>query len=140
MDPPQTPETSKKSSDGQLLAQITDVRGCNNLANHYRRYIKDFAKIALPLTNLLKGSPVKGSPIGWTEKEEAAFRALKKALTSEPVLRHPRMGQPFIIDTDSSQYYLGAVLQQTFRDPDDQIRLHPIAYDETLSRDWGSLF
>ena len=108
---------------------ITDVRGFNNLANHYRRYIKGFATLALPLTNLLKGSPVKGSPIVWTPKEEASFQALKKALTSDPVLRHPRMGQPFIIDPDSSQYCIGAVLQQSFRDPDDQIRLHPIAFE-----------
>jgi transposase InsO family protein len=108
---------------------ITDVRGFNNLANHYRRYIKDFAKLALPMTNLLKGSPVKGSPIVWTPKEEASFQALKTALTSDPVLRHPRMGQPFIIDPDSSQYCIGAVLQQSFKDPDDQIRLHPIAFE-----------
>src|SRR6202035_3832910 len=107
---------------------ITDVRGFNNLANHYRRYIKDFAKLALPMTNLLKGSPVKGSPIVWTPKEESSFQALKTALTSDPVLRHPRMGQPFIIDPDSSQYCIGAVLQQSFKDPDDQIRLHPIAF------------
>ena len=108
---------------------ITDVRGFNNLANHYRRYIDKFAHIALPLTNLLKGSPAKGSPIKWTEKEEEAFQALKKALTSEPVLRHPRMGQPFVIDPDSSQYCIGAVLQQSFEDPDKTHRLHPIAYE-----------
>src|SRR5205085_11155939 len=94
----------------------------------YRRYIKNFAKMALPLTNLLKGSPKKGTPIIWTDKEEEAFQALKKALTSEPVLRHPRIGQPFIIDPDSSQHSIGAVLQQAFRDPNGQIRLHPIAY------------
>ena len=79
--------------------------------------------------NLLKGSPIKGSAIEWTENEDTAFQTLKKALISEPVLRHPRMGQPFIIDPDSSQYYIGAVLQQTFRDPDGHIRLHPIAYE-----------
>src|SRR5579859_4422875 len=39
------------------------------------------------------------------------------------------MGQPFIIDPDSSQFCIGAVLQQAFRDPDGQIRLHPIAYE-----------
>ena len=85
--------------------------------------------MALPLTNLLKGSPKKGTPIIWTDKEEEAFQALKKALTSEPVLRHPRIGQPFIIDPDSSQHSIGAVLQQAFCDPDSQIRLHPIAYE-----------
>src|SRR5579859_7287815 len=108
---------------------IMAVRGFNNLVNHYRRYIDKFTYMALPLMNLLKGSPVKGSPIEWTEKEEEAFQALKKALTSEPVLRHPRMGQPFVIDSDSSQYCIGAVLQQSFKDPDEIHRLHPIAYE-----------
>jgi len=108
---------------------ITDVHSFNNLANHYRRYIKGFTTPALPLTNILKGSQAKGAPIAWTDKEELAFQQVKKALTSEPVLQHPRMGHPFIIDTDSSTYCIGAVIQQTFRDPDGQIRLHPIAYE-----------
>jgi len=41
----------------------------------------------------------------------------------------PRMGQPFIIDPDSSQYSIGAVLQLSFQDPDGRTRLHPIAYE-----------
>ena len=108
---------------------ITDVRGFNNLANHYRRYIDNFSKIALPLTDMLKGSPAKGTPIQWTEKEEEVFQALKTALTTEPVLHHPRIGKPFIIDPDSSQYCIGAVLQQSFEDGDRKQRLHPIAYE-----------
>ena len=39
------------------------------------------------------------------------------------------MGQPFIIDPDSSQYSIGAVLQLSFQDPDGRTRLHPIAYE-----------
>src|SRR5579859_3201012 len=108
---------------------ITDVRGFCNLAGHYRRYIPKFADMSLPLTDLMKGSPAKGAKIRWTGREEESFQQLKKALTSEPILRHPRMGQPFIIDPDSSQYCIGAVLQQSFQDPDGKTRLHPIAYE-----------
>jgi hypothetical protein len=39
------------------------------------------------------------------------------------------MGHPFIIDLDSSAYCISAVLQQSFRDPDGQIWLHPITYE-----------
>ena len=39
------------------------------------------------------------------------------------------MSKPFILDPDSSQYVIGAVLQQEFLDPDDKYRLHPIAYE-----------
>src|ERR1700694_2633163 len=108
---------------------ITDVRGFNNLAGHYRRYIDGFAKLALPLTDLQKGSPAKRTAITWTKREEASFQALKKAITSEPVLKHPQIGKPFVIDPDSSQFVIGAVLQQLFMDPDGKERLHPIAFE-----------
>jgi len=53
---------------------IIDMRSFNNLANYYRRYIKGFATIVFPLTNLLKGSPAKGAPIAWTDKEDLTFQ------------------------------------------------------------------
>ena len=108
---------------------ITEVRGFNNLAGHYRRYIDNFAELARPLTDLQKGSPPKGAAIKWTEREENAFQELKKALTSDPILKHADMTQPFILDPDSSQYIIGAVLQQEFMDPDGVYRLHPVAYE-----------
>jgi len=42
---------------------ITDVRGFVNLASHYRKYIVAFSDLALPLTDLMKGSPKKGTRI-----------------------------------------------------------------------------
>jgi len=123
------PRSIEKIINWPTPRTITDVRGFNNLANHYRRYIDKFAKIALPLMRQRKGSPAKGTPIQCTKKEQEAFQALKKALTSEPVLCHPRIGQPFIIDPDSSQYSIGAVLQQSFEDNGKKHRLHPIAYE-----------
>ena|SRR5579859_4736364 len=57
------PRNVKKVLNWPTPRTITDVRGFNNLANHYQRYIKDFTKTVLPLRNLLKGSPIKGSPI-----------------------------------------------------------------------------
>ena len=85
----------------------------------------------MPLTDLMKGSPKKGAILSdRREREEGAFQALKTALTSEPVLRHPQIGQPFIIDPDSSQFSIGAVLQQYFPDPKSgKDQLHPIAYE-----------
>jgi len=77
----------------------------------------------------MKGSPAKGAKIHWTGREEESFQQLKKALTLESILCHPRMGQPFIIDPDSSQYCIGTVLQQSFQDPDGKTGLHPIAYE-----------
>ena len=118
---------------------ITDVRGFVNLAGHYRQYIGNFSDLALPLTDLMKGSPKKGARIVWGEREEESFRAIKQALTTYPLLRHPQVGKLFVIDPDASQWIIGAVLQQYFTDSKGKLRLHPIAYEskkltETESR------
>ena len=107
---------------------ITKVCSFVNLAGHYRRYILKFSDIALPLTDLMQGSPKKGSTIFWGEREEESFLALKKAVTSEPILRHARIGTLFVMDPNSSQHTIGAVIQQYFLDPDGKWRLHPIEY------------
>ncbi|GBG62742.1 hypothetical protein CBR_g31759 [Chara braunii] len=61
---------------------LTQVRAFLGLASYYRRFIKGFAGIAKPLTNLLK----KEEQLIWTPECEAAFQALKEAQTSAPVL------------------------------------------------------
>ena len=71
-------------------------------------------------------------------RKEKIFQALKKALTPEPVLKHPDMSKPFVLDPDSSQYVVGAVLQQEFLDPDGKYRLHPIAYEAVNQRSNGN--
>jgi hypothetical protein len=118
---------------------ITDVRGFVNLASHYRKYIEKFSDLALPLTDLMKGSPKKGTRIQWGEREDESFNSIKKALTTEPVLRHLQIGKSFVIDPDSSQFTLGMVLQQYFPNFKGKLRLHPIAFEskkltETESR------
>ena len=85
--------------------------------------------MARPLTDLQKGSPPKGAKIKWTERENKSFLVLKKPLTTEPVLKHPDMSKPFILDPDALQYVIGAVLQQEFLDPDGKRRLHSVAYE-----------
>jgi hypothetical protein len=95
------PSLIKKIVEWPTPRNITEVRGFVNLASHYRKYIPHFSDIVLPLTDLMKGSPKKGSAILWGGREEESFRNLKKALTTEPVLRHPQLGQLFVIDPDS---------------------------------------
>ena len=64
-----------------------EVRSFLGLAGYYRRFIKDFASIAVPLTNLTK----KKNPdiVVWTEECDRAFNALKNVLTSTPILSSP---------------------------------------------------
>ena len=66
-----------------------------------------------PLTDLMKDSPAKGSAIKWEEKEDKAFHDLKAAVTSEPVLMHPRIGDDFYVDPDASQIAIDTLYYNT---------------------------
>nr|GLL31298.1 hypothetical protein KK1_034095 [Ipomoea trifida] len=84
---------------------------------YYRRFIKDYGKIAQPLTTLLKKET--GDKFAWPDDAHNAFEALKTAVTNSPVLVTPDFSRPFIIECDASGVRIGAVLHQGQR---------PIAY------------
>jgi RNase H-like domain found in reverse transcriptase len=79
--------------------------------NFYRRFIKDFAKIAAPL-NKLTG---KIDWI-WEEDQQWAFNTLKKIVTSDPILVLPNETGKFMIECDASDYATGAILSQQQKD------------------------
>ena len=104
----------------------TDVRSFLGLAGFYRRFVHGFARIAAPLT-ALTGAKAAWK---WTTQEHTAFLALKKALTTTPVLATPDFTRPFEVYTDASQRAIGAILLQ------DQGRgLQPIAYESRKMND-----
>lgn len=78
------------------------------MAGYYRWFIKDFSKIARPLTQLLR----KDVKFLWTEDCEESFQELKRRLTNAPVLTLPRMGMNFTVYCDASKTGLGCVLMQ----------------------------
>ena len=87
---------------------VKEVRSFLGLASYYRKFIKNFSTIAAPLTALTR----KGARFAWNEECELAFQCLKDMLTNSPVLSYPTKDGPFILDTDASNYGLGAVLSQ----------------------------
>lgn len=76
-------------------------------ARYYRKFIHDFSVIAAPLTRLLR----RGA-FAWDNEIEAAFQALKRALTTGPVFQMPDFDNPFMVDCDASGVRFGAVLHQ----------------------------
>ena len=86
---------------------VRDVRAFLGLASFYRRFIKNFSRIAKPLTELTK----EKSSLQWGEDEERAFLKLKMALVHAPILKLPDFSRPFVVTTDASQVALGAVLE-----------------------------
>jgi hypothetical protein len=101
------------------LKNITDVRSFLGLAGYYRRFVEGFSKLASPLTELLK----KETTFVWGNHEQNAFDALKKAITSAPILISPDPSKPYVVTTDASGFATGAILQQ-----DHGRKLQPIAF------------
>ena len=90
------------------MQNIKDIRSFLGLCSYYRRFVKDFAKLAKTLTHLTKNNV----PFIWNDEQEDAFRRLKRALTSPPVLAHYSETAPTALHTDASSYGLEAVLVQ----------------------------
>lgn len=99
------------------------LRSFLGLAGYYRCFVKVFAGIAKPLTDILKGengrirsTQSKKILINFQETELNAFNKLKDILTSEDVmLMYPDFTKPFDLTTDASSHGLGAVLSQDKR-------------------------
>ena len=100
--------------------KVKHVQAFLGLANFYRRFIKDFARIARPLTMLT----CKDIPWKWEEKQQRAFDNLKTAFTTAPILQLPNDHAPFRLETDASDFATGAVLEQLGEDK----LWHPVAF------------
>jgi len=100
---------------------LVEVQQFLGFANFYRRFIRDYSRIARPLTELTKGD---GKSWTWTSEAEQAFTELKQRFTTAPILAHFDPTRPVIVESDASDFALGAVLSQ--RDSDN--RLHPVAF------------
>ena len=123
---------------------VEEVRRFIGLTGYYRKFVKDYAKIARPLTDLLMGprkkkTKGKGRPAvsqqpppewRWGPEQQTAFETLKERLISPPILAYADFSLPFILHCDASQDGLGAVLCQN-QDGQEKV----IAYaSRTLSR------
>jgi len=85
------------------------IRSFLGHAGFYRRFIKDFAKITKPLTNLL----VKDADFLFSDKCLHAFNTLKEKLVTVPVVVALNWSYPFELMCDASDVTVGAVLGQT---------------------------
>ncbi|KAF8112895.1 hypothetical protein N665_0059s0033 [Sinapis alba] len=85
-----------------------DIRSFLGHAGFYRRFIKDFSRIARPLTKLL----CKEATFKFDEECLVAFKKLKSELISAPIVQHPDWDLPFEVMCDASDYAVGAVLGQ----------------------------
>lgn len=110
------PEKVSAVREWKAPKTVRQVRSFLGFVGYYRRFIKDFSKIARPLNHLLAGMGRprgRGSPsIAWDSECETAFRRLKQELLQAPILAYADFNQPFVLYTDASNLGLGAVLAQ----------------------------
>jgi len=99
---------------------IKDVRKFLGLANYYRRFVKDFAKIAKPLHETMR----KGKKWEWGEKQKKAFEELKRRFMTEPVLVTPDLDKEMRVEADASDFVTRGVLSMKCEDE----RWRPVAY------------
>ncbi len=83
------------------------MRSFLGLASYYHKFIKNFAKMATPLTNLLKKS---AATYEWDGTCNEAFETLKGILVKVPVSRLPNFHKDFEIHSDASDFAIGGIL------------------------------
>ncbi|GJP62543.1 hypothetical protein CLOP_g19599 [Closterium sp. NIES-67] len=111
--------SSRRPQENRSCANVKELQQFLGFANYYNRFVPQYAKIATPLTNLLK----KNTPYKWEPQHQEAVEQLKQALTSAPVLILPDPERDYVIEADTNEQAVGAVLMQ-----DQGNGLQPIAY------------
>jgi len=91
-----------------IPTSVKQVRHFMGLAGYYRKFIRGFADLARPLTELTKETV----PYEWTPHCQQAFDKLKEALMSAPILQTPNYDKDFVVTTDASNFAIGGVLAQ----------------------------
>jgi len=99
---------------------LTETQSFLGFANFYRRFIQDYSRVARLLTELTK----KDREWSWNPEADAAFTELKQRVTTAPILVHFDPAKEVIIETEISDFAIGAVLSQR----DEEKRLHPVAF------------
>ena len=91
---------------------VKDMQKFLGLANYYRWFVKDFAKIAKPLHEMMR----KETKWSWGERQQKVFEELKEKFTIEPVLVTPDLDREMRVEADASDFAMGGVLLMKCKD------------------------
>ncbi|KAJ1603648.1 hypothetical protein NDA14_000882 [Ustilago hordei] len=116
------PEKVRTVKEWPMPESIHDIQRFLGFANFYRRFIAHFARIAKPLTALVK--PIERfKKLELPEEAQQAFHKLIQAFTSAGVLQHFDYHLPTRLETDASDFAIAGVLKQ-----EHEGRWHPVAF------------
>ena len=114
---------SKKIEAVKLFKVPKTKKQCKQflgLVGYYRKFVKDFAKTARPINQLLR----KRVEFEWDDEAQKSFETLRDIICESPILIYPDFNKPFYVTTDASEYAIGAILSQGPSIGEDR----PIAY------------
>jgi len=94
--------------DWPAPGNLKELQRFLGFSNFYRKFIHLYSQIVLPLTMLTRRS----QPFVWSAQAQTAFTALKRAFTTAPVLAIFNPTLPITLETDASDFAMGAVLSQ----------------------------
>jgi len=97
------------------------LRSFLGLIGFYRKFIPNFATVAVPLTDLTKKD--QPNQLNWGEAQDRAFETLKGYIVNPPILRLPDFEKQLILRTDASNTGIGAILLQ-----EESGVKHPVAF------------
>lgn len=112
------PDKVEKVKNWPTPKDADSLRSFIAFVGYYRKFIRNFSKIAKPLTDLLpptstkKGKIKAQEPWNWGPEQETVFNQLKETLMSPPILAYPNFQLPFELHIDASTQGLGAILYQ----------------------------
>jgi hypothetical protein len=96
--------------DWPTLKSVKDVQVLMGFTNFYRRFIKKYAKVTAPITDLLKKET--SNKWEWTREADAALQKLKRAFTEAPILQHLDAEKPITLQTDASGFAIAGIINQ----------------------------
>lgn len=114
-----SPDKIKSVVEFKAPKTVKQVRQFLGLTGYYRKFCKDYSKIAAPLMELTK----KDKVFTWSDVEQKAFERLKENLINTPVLRHFDEELPIILEVDASGVGVGCIMSQK-----EGKTLRPVAY------------
>ena len=102
------PKKIQAMKDFKIHKTAAQIKSFLGLVGYYRKFIRNFSKIAKLLTDFTK----KDTPYHWTDKQQFTFNSLKQKLCEAPLLQYPAYEKTFTLITDASNEVLGAILSQ----------------------------